>query len=52
VIGPDGGGSTLTWTFAVDPEPALVDVIRGARDIIGGVFTGAMASFAAYLSPG
>ena len=50
VIADDGAGSTLTWTFAVDPQPELLELIQGARDVIGGVFTTAMASFADHLS--
>jgi hypothetical protein len=45
-----GGSSTLTWTFAVDPQPDLREVIDGARDLIGGVFTGAMRSLAEHLT--
>jgi hypothetical protein len=51
VIADHGGGSTLTWTFAVDPQPELLEIIQGARDVIGGVFDGAMTSFADHLSP-
>jgi len=43
-------GSTLTWTFAVDPQPELCAVIRSARDLIGGVFTRAMRSLAHHLT--
>jgi hypothetical protein len=43
-------GSTLTWTFAVDPQPELLEVIQGAREMIGGVFLAAMESLAAHLS--
>jgi len=45
-----GATSTLTWTFAVDPQPELAELIEGARDMIGGVFTRAMVSLAAHLS--
>jgi hypothetical protein len=48
---PDGG-ATLTWTFAVEPQPELRTVVEGARDLIGGVFGGAMASLAAHLRAG
>ncbi len=50
VIADADGGCTLTWTFAVDPRPELLEVIQGARDVIGGVFLGAMASFADHIS--
>jgi hypothetical protein len=50
VVAAEGLGSTLTWTFAVDPQPDLLELIRGARDVIGGVFLGAMDSFAAHLA--
>jgi hypothetical protein len=43
-------GSTLTWTFAVDPQPELLEVIQGARDMIGGVFMAAMESLTVHLS--
>lgn len=45
-------GSTLTWTFAVDPQPELRAAIEGARELIGGVFTGAMRSLAGRLAAG
>jgi len=45
-------GSTLAWTFAVEPQPELREVIEGARELIGGVFTGAMRSLAEHLSAG
>ena len=44
---PDG--STLTLTFAVEPQPELRELIEGARDLIGGVFARAMASLASHL---
>jgi hypothetical protein len=44
-------GSTLTWTFAVDPQPELRALVEGARDVIGGVFSRAMASLASRLTP-
>jgi hypothetical protein len=50
VMADGGGGSTLTWTFAVDPQPELLDVNQGARDVIVSVILGAMASFAGHLS--
>jgi Polyketide cyclase / dehydrase and lipid transport len=50
VITGNDDGATLTWTFAVDPQPELLEIIQGARDMIGGVFVGAMASFADHLS--
>jgi hypothetical protein len=45
-----GPTSTLTWTFAVDPQPELAELIQGARDTIGDVFAKAMVSLAAHLS--
>ena len=50
VIAADGDDSTLTWTFAVDPQPDLLELIRGARDVIGNVFLRAMESFAVHLT--
>ena len=50
VIAPAGDGSTLTWTFAVEPQPELLEVIQGARDVIGGVFLRAMDAFADHLA--
>ena len=50
VIAADGDGSTLTWTFAVDPQPDLLELIRGAREVIGSVFLRAMESFAVHVS--
>ena len=43
-------GSTLSWTFAVDPQPELREVIDGARDLIGGVFGRAMRSLGVHLT--
>lgn len=45
-------GSVLQWTFAVDPQPDLAELIAGAGEMIGTVFANAMASFAAYLTTG
>jgi hypothetical protein len=50
VIRSAADGATLTWTFAVDPQPELLEIIQGARDVIGDVFVRAMASFADHLS--
>jgi hypothetical protein len=50
VVAGDDDGSTLTWTFAVDPQPELLELIEGARDMIGGVFMAAMTSLAVHLS--
>src|SRR4051794_4323171 len=37
IMAEAAGGSTLTWTFAVDPQPELRELVQGARDVIGGV---------------
>ena len=50
VIAAEGDGSTLTWAFAVDPQPDLLELIRGAREVIGEVFLRAMESLAVHLS--
>ena len=39
----DEGGSVLRWTFAVQPQPELVELIAGARETIDAVFAKAMA---------
>jgi hypothetical protein len=48
-VAPHANGSVLHWTFAVDPQPDLVELIAGARDTIGTVFSNAMAAFATHL---
>ncbi len=50
VIAAEGDGSTLTWAFAVDPQPDLLELIRGAQEVIGEVFLRAMESLAVHLS--
>ncbi len=49
VIEPGTNGAVLRWRFAVDPQPDLVDLIAGAREMIGGVWSAAMVALAAQL---
>ena len=49
VMEPRGSGSVLRWTFAVDPQPELAELIAGAGEMIGTVFANAMVSFADHL---
>ena len=51
VIEARGSGSVLRWRFAVDPQPDLVELIAGARDTIGGVWSAAMIELADHLRP-
>ena len=50
VIDDAGAASTLTWTFAVDPQPELAKLIADARETIGAVFTAAIESLAVHLT--
>jgi hypothetical protein len=49
VIEPRENGSVLRWTFAVDPQPELAELIAGAGEVIGTVFANAMMSFVEHL---
>ena len=49
VMEPRDSGSVLRWTFAVDPQPELAELIAGAGEIIGTVFANAMVSLAEHL---
>ena len=51
VIRPSAGGATLQWTFAVDPQPDLAELIRASGEIIGNVFANAMVGLANHLQP-
>ena len=51
VIQPSAGGATLQWTFAVDPQPDLAELIRASGEIIGNVFANAMVGLANHLQP-
>ncbi len=46
-----GDGSVLRWMFAVAPRPDLTELLSGARDLIGGVWSAAMVRLAAHLGP-
>ena len=46
---PRGHQSVLRWTFAVEPQPELAELIAGADEVIGTVFANAMVSFAEHL---
>ncbi len=50
VMEPRGLVSVLRWTFAVDPQPELKELIAGAGETIGTVFGNAMVSFAEHLA--
>ena len=49
VMEPRSNGSVLRWTFAVDPQPELAELIAGAGETIGTVFANAMVSLAEHL---
>ncbi len=49
LIEPDANGAVLRWRFAVDPQPNLVELIAGAREMIGGVWSEAMDGLGAHL---
>ncbi|MEP6625138.1 MAG: SRPBCC family protein [Acidimicrobiia bacterium] len=49
VMEPRGTGSILQWTFAVEPQPELAELIAGAGEMIGTVFANAMVSFSDHL---
>lgn len=49
VIEPSGPGATLQWTFAVEPQPELAELIAAAGDVIGTVFANAMVGLADHL---
>jgi uncharacterized protein YndB with AHSA1/START domain len=46
----DGPGSTVRWTFAVEPGPDMETAIPAAKDMIGGMFDEAMANLRARLT--
>ncbi len=43
------GGSALRWTFAVEPQAELAELIAGAGEMIGTVFANAMVSLSDHL---
>ena len=46
VMEPRGDVTVLRWTFAVDPQPELAELIAGAEETIGTVFANAMVGLA------
>ena len=49
-VAPDGDGSTVSWTFAIDPRPLFTVVMPLASPVMGALFRRAMRNLSRHVA--